>query len=430
MKLRIVVTVLLLIALSFAACTPGKNEVTATVDTAEASAAPAASQEAAIETIQGWDFDNRFGGGQGSVVETEDAYYYTAPGGAYLYYYDKASGERGVLCGKPECVHDAEKQNTRCNGYVSIMGTLGYWDDRLHFLTYYPGENGKNFADLSVKLDGSDRRADMSTDLKIGSVYYTPQRLDYHHGKLYGWCKTETVHGGVPANETCILCMDPKTGELKKVYSVESDFHYSDPTLFYAGQYVYFYLEHFDKTDNDWITYLEIRRYNIDTEEIEDLFISREEGFLGSGTHMWVESEDLIYLMPQYYLDDNPSRLYQISDGALSVAFDFETDGIGSISNGVVRVLNPIKHHMEVRRIDGSILYSGAWELDSLRELLSGAETEYYINNGSMYGTENELLVSLDLWEKNGRRHCCCLAKWDLTEDMPQAIVLACDPRK
>ncbi|MBR5619509.1 MAG: hypothetical protein IKW76_07225, partial [Clostridia bacterium] len=123
MKLRIVVTVLLLIALSFAACTPGKNEVTATVDTAEASAAPAASQEAAIETIQGWDFDNRFGGGQSSVIETDAAYYFTAPGGTYLYYYDKVSGERDVLCGRPECIHDVEPENKSCNGFVRLYGT-------------------------------------------------------------------------------------------------------------------------------------------------------------------------------------------------------------------------------------------------------------------------------------------------------------------
>ena len=420
---RFVLTVLLSIAFCFAACTHGTGEATAV----PLKTAPSATQAAAEKVVQGWDFDNRFGGGQCSVVETDAAYYFTAPGGTYLYYYDKVSGERDVLCGRPECIHDVEPENKSCNGFVRLYGTLGYWDDRLHFLTYYPGENGRNFSLLSMKLDGTDRRADASASLMIGSAYYTPQRLDYHHGKLYGWDDNEIVHNGVPSYETCILRMDPKTGELKKLFSLETDHSYSVPSLFYAGKYVYFSLDHREKTDDNWITYLDIRRYDIETEQIEDLYHFRKEGYLGARMRIWVDSEDLIYLMPCDMLDGDPSKLYQIFGGELCVAVDFETEGIGGISNGIAYVLSTPKNRMEVRRLDGSVIYHGAWELDSLRELISGKETDFYVN--AAFGNENELLVSINMFKaSNNPPSSTCLVKYDLTKPTPEATVLAFDP--
>ena len=420
------ICVLLCLLCLFTACTRGADGGPATAAPADTSAAPSATQAEANEVPQGWDFNNRFGGGQCSVVETDNAYYFTPFIGFYLYYYDKASGERGVLCGKPECIHDAIMQNTSCNGYVALEGTLGYWDDRLHYLTYSPGPNG-NVALFSMKLDGTDKRFDTQMSIVIGSTYYTPQRLDYHRGMLYSYCTNEIVRNGVPSCETCIFRMDPKTGELKKLFSLETDHSYSDPSLFYAGKYVYFSLDHREKTDDNWITYLDIRRYDIETEQIEDLYHFRKEGYLGARMRIWVDSEDLIYLMPHVMLDGDPSKLYQISGGELCVAVDFETEGIGGISDGIVYVLSPSKNHMEVRRLDGSVIYSGAWELDSLRELISGKETGFYV--GAAFGNENELLVSINMFKANNNPpSSTCLVKYDLTKTVPEATVLAFDP--
>ena len=52
------------------------------------------------------DFDNRFGQGCVNLAETEDAYYFSPPNGNYIYYHDKQAGDYGVLCAKPECMHD------------------------------------------------------------------------------------------------------------------------------------------------------------------------------------------------------------------------------------------------------------------------------------------------------------------------------------
>ncbi|MBQ6235627.1 MAG: hypothetical protein IJK54_06875, partial [Clostridia bacterium] len=237
----------------------------------------------------------------------------------------------------------------------------------------------------------------------------------------------EIVRNGVPSCETCIFRMDPKTGELKKLFSLETDHSYSDPSLFYAGKYVYFSLDHREKTDDNWITYLDIRRYDIETEQIEDLYHFRKEGYLGARMRIWVDSEDLIYLMPCDMLDGVTNKLYQISGGELCVAVDFETKGIGGISNGIAYVLSTPKNRMEVRRLDGSVIYHGAWELDPLRELISGKETDFYVN--AAFGNENELLVSINMFKaSNNPPSSTCLVKYDLTKPTPEATVLAFDP--
>ena len=131
--------------------------------------------------------------------------------------------------------------------------------------------------------------------------------------------------------------------------------------------------------------------------------------------------------MPHFMLDGVPSKLYQISGGELNVAVGFDIEGIGGISDGIAFVLSSPTNHMEVRRLDGSVIYNGAWELDSLRELISGKETDFYV--GDAFGNENELLVSINMFKaSNNPPSSTCLVKYDLTKTVPEATVLAFDP--
>ena len=432
MKKRISIVLAVLFFLFFAACTgsggwtnltaaPEPTGQTTPADTTAEPREPLTYKEVYDPET---DFDNRFGNGQDSLVETEDAYYFASFCASYLYYYDKASGERGVLCGKPECTHDSTPDNKSCNGYVGLIGTMGCWDGRLHYVTdSIPGK----VTLMSVKLDGTDKRADTALDIIIDDIWYTPQRFDYHRGRLYGWCVTDVVTGGEPKKETCILSLDPNTGATQKIYSIEADHGY-DTTLFYFGKYIYFYLGYIEATDNDgWITHLELRRLDTETEETEDVFISDKDGYLGSRMNFLVASEDLIYLMPLMLPEGESGSLYKLEGGELSIVFDFDTDGIGFVFDGVAFVGNPSKKHMEIRRLDGSLIYSGKWDLGTLDETVPITEPTYYFS--SVFGDENELIICLRILGKKGEHNTgVCLVRYDLTGDEPAATVLAYDP--
>ena len=244
---------------------------------------------------------------------------------------------------------------------------------------------------------------------------------------IYSWCKIETVHEGVPYYETCIFTIDPNTGELRKLYSVETDHTYEKPSLFYYGEYVYFYLGYIEESENgDYTTYLELRRFSAKNKEVEDLYISREDVFLGSRMNIWVESGELIYLMPYSVLDGSTSKLYKIEDGELTVAVDFGIKGTGGILDGAAFVGSTVTRQIEVRRFNGNVIFEGDWELDFLSELISGDEADRSLSNA--FGDDNELLIGVWLLRKKASVPIC-LIKYDLTEEDPQATVIAFDPR-
>jgi hypothetical protein len=90
MRRIIAILLLLLLAAAGCGCTP---------------ALPEDDPAGTAEALKPIPFDNRFMSAFADIAETEDAYYLHSSfsGSNYLYYYDKASGESGVLCGKPEC---------------------------------------------------------------------------------------------------------------------------------------------------------------------------------------------------------------------------------------------------------------------------------------------------------------------------------------
>ena len=413
MKNFVCVLLSLLMCLSLAACVPAGGGTTP-----ELSEAP-----------QGWDFDNRFGGGYDSVAETDGAHYYTTPGGLFLYYYDKQTSESGVLCAKPECEHDAKRGNADCTGCVSICGTLSFWDGRLHYITMDKDSPTKHVL-MSIMPDGSDKRKVIDVDLPMieDNEYYSPQRCDYHRGKLYGWCSMELIDDAEPLVETCILSIDARTGKTSKIYSSFSYYRYETPSLYYFGRYVYFYLGRGEEgEDGSYTTYTELRRFDTETEEVEDVFISQFDGFLGGGMRIKVESEDRIYLMPESLADGEPNKLYLLSNGELSTAAVFDTEGYGAILDGAAFVGRPDTGLMEIRRFDGSLIYEGAWELDMLSELGSGAEASYHIS--SVFGDEDELLICIMLFRRNDEISgiSSCLLRYDLTEEEPRGSVLIYD---
>ena len=255
-----------------------------------------------------------------------------------------------------------------------------------------------------------------------------PQRLDYHRGKLYSWRIIETVTDGVPEYETCIFSIDPVTGELTKVYSEMTGYKYDTPAFFYFGKYVYFYLGRIEYEEDKTFTVMELRRWDIEKEEIEEVFISREDGFVGGGICIWVESEDLIYIMPEYLQEGEPNKLYKVENGKLSTVVTFDMEGYGAVLEGAAFVGDPDAGLMEIRRFDGSLIYEGAWELDSISALGSGAEASYHFS--SVFGDENELLIGLLLLRKSEDNPMSfCLLKYDLTDGEPQAALLCYDPR-
>ena len=373
------------------------------------------------------DFDNRFGKAYASLVETDQAYYYCDTSGAYLYYYDKASGERGVLCGKPDCIHDAVQANKGCSGYIaSILKSVNFWDGRLHYVA--TDQSIGKLAIFSMDLDGTGRQRDtvINDDEIMKTSGLFPQRLDYHRGKLYGWRRYETVAGAEPKRRTEIVSIDPKTGDLKVIYSIEDTCPWEQPKLYYFNDYVYFTYSMTAGTVNDFYTVLELWRWNIETEELEKVYATDEQGGIGSWFGIYMESEDRIYLGPVMSTGEEPVIISVLENGELSTAFQFSDIGTCFILEEAAVCISP-KQFIEVRNLDGSLIFKGDYDFSFLDELELEDEYRIDVPKAAMGSSEELFIVYIFNSEQTGKS-LDCLVRYDLTADEPSPVLIAVNP--
>ncbi len=385
---------------------------------------PAATGEQGEEN-----FDNRFGMGFDKLIETDDAYYLSHVNSVWLYYYDKASGESGVLCGKPDCMHDEGKNNPDCNGLIAQIGAcLNLWNGRLH---YFSHDHGPYLAMYSMALDGSDRTKDFVINQEADMQNITPQRLDYHRGKLYGEDVRETVRGGEPLEELIVFSMDAGTGEFREIYTAEGAW-VTDAYLYYHENYVYISYEEYtlieyeDRVEFDSFCW-HLVRWNIDTEQIEEV-VSADADELNdtaTGRRIFIGDDDRIWFAPQSNNLTSPLKVYLLEDGQISEAFRFETTGpCFLIENAAVSIFI-FEKRWEVRRLDGSLIYMGeldtSW-LDGLDEDMS-----YSLDAiSSIMGTADEVFISFYVEADDGSgTERICLVRYDMTGEKPVPTLIA-----
>ena len=379
-----------------------------------------------VSAHTGPDYDNRFGMNLDNLIETEDAYYFRSFGSCWLYYYyyDKASGERGVLCAKPECMHDEGKGDSSCNGLVAVTGTtVNYWDGRIH----YRSNSGPKMALFSVALDGSDKQVDLTIDDSVTMSGITPQRLDYHRGMLYGYDINSVVRDGEPYKQMIIFSIDPETGEFREIYSaLNNDGGITAPYLVYKQNFVYISYDDYS-VDEDYklvdLTW-HLLRWNIDTEEMEEVAAANSEELNDTSLEhrIFVGDDGRVWFVPRSNMAA-PLKVYLLEDGSISEAFSFDTTGACFMIQGAAVTIFMFEERWEVRRLDGSLIWEG--ELDT--SWLDGLDEERsYTLDGisSLMGTPEEIFISFGLEGSDGAERYC-LVRYDMTGEKPVPTVIA-----
>lgn len=409
MKKSRLLVILLAAAFLFGACAPSIESKS--------------SEETPTAVIpEGTDYDNRFGMNYDNIIETKDCYYVKFSRSTYLFYYDKASGESGVLCGKPECMHDS----STCPGNISnLCATLNYWDDRIH---YYSNDSSSHaYAVYSMKLYGSDKTRDTVVNDPSVMKGETPQRLDYHRGKLYGWTNSEIVENGEPMFCARVISIDPDSGELKELFSVKEAEYVSQPSLCYCGNYVYICCDTSRMSENgSYYVSVYLMRWNIETEELEEVLItdSDELGCVGSWFQEYAEPDGRVWFMPKGVAREK-GRVYLVENGKLSEAFRFDNTGGYYLVQRAAVSISVEDALWEIRKLDGSLIYEGELDMSFLDEL--DPEEGYKVNAVySLMGSAEEIFISYYLYAKKDERFTECLVRYDLTGGAPVPTIIAC----
>ena len=185
------------------------------------------------------DCDNRFAPFiVSSMAETEDAYYLMYTLTEFLHYYDKATGDSGVLCPRPECMHDdgpTREDLKKCSGRIdSPQASLSVFGDRLYWVEH--SYEYRDYCVFSMGLDGSDKQ--LVARLNISTDEYQPQNFWIHRGYVYFFSDTARVIGGMPTNLCSIVRESIETGEKQEIFSRYS-YMTGEWTLRFIGDDVY-----------------------------------------------------------------------------------------------------------------------------------------------------------------------------------------------
>lgn len=267
MKRAIAIILAALLLLPLTACR-GKGQAPAEVTDTDA---PSAASDASDPQT---DYANLYGGlTQDDIVETEDAFYWHQTDNDYLYYCDKASGESGVLCPRPECEHDAVEHNTDCSGYIGNTAnpSLSYYRGKLYWIGYY-GYTMRNMAVFCMDPDGTNR--EKVRDITPEHDYYG-YKYYFHRGYIYYYRLDSVVEGGKHASAFTVARVPIDSEELETIYYTKS--HYVIlGTLRFRGDETFIYIRRDNGDENtepeeveDLKTYIEILRWTPGMAEAE-----------------------------------------------------------------------------------------------------------------------------------------------------------------
>lgn len=251
-------------------------------------------------------FDVYFGG-----TDTGDVLYLNVKSN-WLAYFDKNTGNSGLVCGKPDCDHN----NASCNAIISDRNGVQYYDGDLY--TVKKGGNG--FVLEKIAVDGTERE-EMGNLLGVKTAVASPMGGDgiewiIHRGYIYYWYFWETSHMDEEYyylnNSHCIYRKSlEKDGEPECIIAMPVLSH--SVQLIGSGSYVYMTIATEDQTEG----YL--YRYNIENGKLE-WFKEWGNEIAGAAIH-----EGKIY-----YLDKNISEqktevyCYDIETNEKSLVFEIE----------------------------------------------------------------------------------------------------------
>lgn len=430
MKRTVAIILASVILLTLISCT-GKDAPAPYADTSqetdEAARAPDFSYDP--ET----DFDKRFANEayMASFVEAEDVFYWVPSCGSYLRYCAKDGGDWGVLCGKPECLHDEDNDcivRRSCSGLIPYFSpAIGYYEGKLYVVYNDDGYNENFFAKvMRMDPDGTNKETVMIIPrLYTSDGKESKQQIFYfHRGLMFTYGTANNVDDGIPYCAICVAYM-PLGGEEHTVIYEDTE-NTNWVYLNFAGEFAYIVTS---QTDYEEVHKTRIMRYSIVTKELETIYFAEGADNSLNGRY-WVTEEGDFYTLGQYEEGKGVKELLKLEDGELKPVWRLEGEEEGynciGISDGIVIARNYEEFSRSgmstdidllVKRFDGTVLYKGKLPVGWLSEALQGAVLEYI---DKAVGNENELLFQFHLSERNAKhaneRQTYIVVKYDLSD--------------
>lgn len=374
------------------------------------------------------DYDNAFRNLDDiSILQMDEVYYYHSWDSAFLYYTGKEALDSGVLCGRPECLHDDTFPNAECDGCVilALMG-LSLYDDGIWYVGY-DEHNLHKYVLYRMDLDGSNRKAVRVVVDDATEMGYAWQRTFVHRGKLYLTAHRNYVDKAVPYEEVSLWYCGVKSGELKQVFAVSYQDRGTELKLCFRGDGVY---AMFSSTDYDnFDSTVEIIRFDAKTEQTETL-CHMESLDMGMGD-IWVTEDGTVYTTTTVDERFKPLGLYRLEEGELKLVYDFSEDNVTAYTAWIFdkyiltyysddKPEGYIGAFLLVKDFEGNTVYKGELSLKCLTD--QGLEFESFAFGGIACSGDS-ILVPVRMDTGTGRGPAA-VVRYDVTPEGLEETVI------
>jgi hypothetical protein len=387
-------------------------------NTAEAQIPENTSEAQDDDNDEGGDFDNAFRNLDSiSIMETDEVYYYHSNDSWFLYYTGKEALDSGVLCGRPECLHDDTFPNAECDGFVytALMG-LSLYDDGIWYVGY---GNESQTVLYRMDLDGTNRKA--VRDVAEFGTGYAYQKAFIHRGKVILTAYHSSVENAVPYEEVSLWYCGVKSGELKKAVAVKDSDRGHVIKVCFRNESVYVLITSTDYDNYD--SNVDIFRINLDTDETETLY--HGESFdMGMGD-IWVSEDGTVYTTTMADERYKPLGLYRLEGGELKLVYDFSEDNLGYTYQALIFDKYVLTLYAEktpegyeagfllIKDFEGNTVFNGKLPMESLNSL--GIEYDWYAFPG-IACRGDAIIASISLGKDEGRGSAA-VVRYEITPD-------------
>ena len=354
---------------------------------------PPVSNDDHAETIAISNHDDRFADTNLDLLDAGDFLVWNPHSyGRYYHYYDKTTDESGILCSKPECVHNSTGINRECGAFVDCtIPSISCYNGKLYFVDSYK-EEGKasKLALLRMNTDSTNREFVKYIDIPENC---TPVCFGIHRGRMYLYAREQTTINAVPTIAVNIFTSDLNGGGFENIYRREYGSYSPFVFLRYQGEYMYFFCGLRQNADSGLTC--EINRYSpasgtVDT-KLADLNIGDH-----SPQDFWVcDDGSFLFSVNSDNDIDEPAFIYKVIDGkaeplmeARDTGSDCEVYRIIYLGDNAVFSMKLVygenysgTWHLWVRSFDGDTIAKGVLPFD-FRDGLDNNNSVLFIGNG------------------------------------------------
>jgi len=315
-----------------------------------------------------------------------------------IYYYDKASGISGPICGKPDCDHTGMD----CDAYIGTGRAIQYYNNSLYFVScdynIFPAE----FWLWKADVNGQNREKIKLLDAKGLLIPNQPQNFFIHRGQLFLFCLTNIVENGVPMMRAAILSSPLDDSQEFTTLWEEKSESVLEYTYRLSGQYVYVSLVTGTKS-------LQIFRINFLDKTIEPLFSEDGQGYYYGEIHLTADDE--VYLSAA---TETAVYVWKIENGQKTdtIVIDNSSYYPPKILDGIIFAIDmneDNKRVVVIKTLSGETVYDGLLFPEDIPEMKldpnggvcgvvsgTGSIVGFYVAADANGGKRAEYVVYLD----------------------------------